>query len=81
MHESHTTAPPHISLMAAGELRDALKAIEEGRGPAAIASLMAIDPESWQAIEQRLVAVVGSDLRALLLSAAGETGALQPPLG
>ncbi|MFE4174220.1 hypothetical protein ACFRR7_19585 [Streptomyces sp. NPDC056909] len=75
MSEQFATAPPRISLMAAGELRDALKAIGEGRGPAAVASLMAIDSASWQAIEQRLVAVVGNDLRALLLSAAGGTGA------
>ncbi|PSJ26971.1 hypothetical protein B7P34_20175 [Streptosporangium nondiastaticum] len=56
-----------ISLMASGELRDALTAIEEGKGPAAIAALMAIDPTSWQAIEHRLKAVIGTDLRSLLL--------------
>ncbi|MEW1719618.1 hypothetical protein [Streptomyces sp. NPDC093109] len=71
MSEQHaTTTPPRISLMAAAELRDALRAIGEGRGPAAIASLMAIDAASWDAVEERLAAVVGSDLRALLLSAA-----------
>lgn len=74
-YQQYATAPPRISLMAAGELRDALTAIEEGRGPAAVASLMAIDPASWQAIERRLVAVVGDDLRALLLSAAEHTWA------
>ncbi|WP_329456780.1 hypothetical protein [Streptomyces sp. NBC_01497] len=70
MCEPQTGAPPRISLMASGELRDALEAIEDGRGPAAVASLMAIDPESWRALEQRLVAVIGTDLRELLLAAA-----------
>lgn len=74
MSEQHATVPPQLSLMAAGELRDALKAIGEGRSPAAVASLMAIDPASWQAIEQRLAAVVGSDLRALLLASASANG-------
>ena len=69
-----TTAAP-ISLMACGELRDALTAIEEGKAPAAVAALMAIDPASWHAIEQRLTALVGTDLRALLLAAVRDTGA------
>jgi hypothetical protein len=60
-----TNAPPRISLMAAGELRDVLTALELGQGPTAIAGLMAIDPASWQAIEQRLTAL-GGDLRQLL---------------
>ncbi|UFQ16878.1 MULTISPECIES: hypothetical protein [Streptomyces] len=63
-------ASPHISLMASGELRDALTAIEEGKGATAIAALMAIDAESWRAIEHRLVTVIGSDLRELLLAVA-----------
>ncbi|MDT3395224.1 hypothetical protein RKE29_00915 [Streptomyces sp. B1866] len=62
--------PPRISLMAAGEIREALAAIEEGKPATAIAALLAIDPVSWQAIEHRLVAIVGSDLRDLLLRAA-----------
>ncbi|MGY1437150.1 hypothetical protein [Streptomyces reniochalinae] len=49
-----------ITLMAAGELRDALAAIERGDRPAAVAALMAIDPDSWQAIEHRLAALGGS---------------------
>jgi hypothetical protein len=60
-----TAAPPRISLMALAELRDVLAALELGQRPAAIAALMAIDPDSWQAIEQRLT-VVGGDLRQLL---------------
>ncbi|MFF2651695.1 hypothetical protein [Streptomyces sp. NPDC058045] len=64
-HTSHG-----LSLMAAAELRDALTAIEEGKGPTAIAALLAIDEQSWQAIDSRLAAVIGSDLRALLLAAA-----------
>lgn len=70
MSQTSSTTPRCISLMASGELRDALTAIEEGKGPAAIAALMAIDSVSWQAIEHRLGAVIGSDLRALLLAAA-----------
>ena len=70
MSKLTAAAPPRISLMASGELRDALTAIEEGKGPAAVAALMAIDAESWRAIEHRLVAIVGSDLRTLLLAAA-----------
>ncbi|MCC3769401.1 hypothetical protein [Streptomyces sp. UNOC14_S4] len=70
-----TSVPPRISLMASGELRDALTAIQEGKGPAAVAALMAIDPQSWQAIEQRLTALVGSDLRALLFATATEAEA------
>ncbi|SFE28227.1 hypothetical protein SAMN05216251_102365 [Actinacidiphila alni] len=59
---------PHLSLMAVGELRDVLTALELGQGPTAVAGLMAIDAESWQAIEQRLAAV-GGDLRAVLQAA------------
>ncbi|MFJ9479994.1 hypothetical protein ACIRRI_34155 [Streptomyces mirabilis] len=70
MSKPTAAVPPRISLMASGELRDALTAIEEGKGPAAVAALMAIDPESWQAIEHRIAAIVGSDLRTLLLAAA-----------
>jgi hypothetical protein len=62
------TPPPRISLMAAGELRDVLTALDLGKGPTAIAGLMAIDAESWQAIEQRLNAV-GADLRTVLFAA------------
>lgn len=60
---------PRISLMACGELRDVLTAIEEGKAPAAVAALMAIDPASWNGIEQRLTVLVGDGLRALLLAA------------
>lgn len=60
-----TVPPPRISLMALGDLRDALTALELGQGPAAITALMAIDAESWQAVEQRLAAV-GGDLHRLL---------------
>ncbi|MFE2599966.1 hypothetical protein ACFXCZ_26330 [Streptomyces sp. NPDC059396] len=81
MSEQFATVLPRISLMAASELRDALTAIGEGRGPAAVASLMAIDSASWQAIEQRLTAVVGTDLRAILLSAAGGATQTQQFLG
>lgn len=59
----HTPAPPgtgHITLMAAGELRDALTAAQRGDRPAALAALMAIDADSWQAISDRLSALGGS---------------------
>ncbi|MFE2599978.1 hypothetical protein ACFXCZ_26390 [Streptomyces sp. NPDC059396] len=46
MSTPYAIAPSRISLMAAGEIRDALRAIGEGRGSAAVASLMAIDPAS-----------------------------------
>ncbi len=49
-----------ITLMAAGELRDALAAAERGDTPAAVHGLMSIDPDSWQAIETRLAALGGS---------------------
>ncbi|WP_329133964.1 hypothetical protein OG552_17485 [Streptomyces sp. NBC_01476] len=68
--------PPRISLMAVAELRDVLTALEHGQGPTAIAALMSIDPESWQAIEQRLAAV-GTDLRTALLSTAPGNPVLQ----
>lgn len=56
---------PRISYMALGDLRDALTALELGQDPTAITALMAIDAESWQAVEHRLAAV-GGGLRELL---------------
>ncbi|MFC5719607.1 hypothetical protein ACFP1Z_05365 [Streptomyces gamaensis] len=81
MTKQTTPVPQRISLMASGELRDALTAIEHGKGPAAVAALMAIDPVSWQAIEQRLTAVIGSDLRSLLLGMAGDSDAAATAIG
>ncbi|WP_405728883.1 hypothetical protein OG607_27400 [Streptomyces sp. NBC_01537] len=49
-----------ITLMAAGELRDALAAHQRGDTTAAIYGLMSIDADSWQAIEQRLAALGGT---------------------
>ncbi|WP_329177094.1 hypothetical protein [Streptomyces sp. NBC_01477] len=63
------TAPPRISLMAAAEVRDILTALQLGQSATAIAGLMAIDADSWQAIEQRLAALDG-DLPAALRSLA-----------
>lgn len=68
-------ASTRISLMAVAELRDVLTALERGQGPTAVAALMSIDPESWQAIEQRLAAV-GGDLRTVLLATAPGTPVL-----
>lgn len=61
------TTPPRISLMAAAEVRDILTALQLGQRATAIAGLMAIDADSWQAIEQRLDAL-GGDLPAALRS-------------
>ena len=49
-----------ITLMAAGELRDALAAHQRGDTTAALYGLMSIDAESWQAIETRLAALGGT---------------------
>ncbi|MCZ7415667.1 hypothetical protein [Streptomyces sp. WMMC897] len=50
----------HISLMAAGELRDAIDAAHRGDTAAAACALASIDPQSWAAIEARLAALGGS---------------------
>ncbi|MGW7083318.1 hypothetical protein ACWGH2_07425 [Streptomyces sp. NPDC054871] len=60
-----------ISLMAAGEIRDALTAAARGDLPAAAHALMSIDPASWQAMEHRLAAL-GSSLPDLVRAAQGE---------
>lgn len=52
--------PEHVTLMAAGELREALTALERGDHATAASGLMAIDAASWRAIERRLVTVGGS---------------------
>ena len=52
--------PGRITLMAAGELRDALEAHQRGDTAAAVYGLMSIDPESWHAIEDRLAALGGT---------------------
>ena len=54
------TAHGRISLMAAADLRDALRAWQSGDIPAAMAALMSIDPDSWNAIETRLNTMGGS---------------------
>jgi len=53
-------ATGRITLMAAGELRDALDAHQRGDTTAALYGLMSIDADSWQAIEQRLAALGGT---------------------
>ncbi|WP_314171480.1 hypothetical protein [Streptomyces winkii] len=67
-----------ISLTAVGELRDALTALQRGNAPVAVSALMAIDSESWAAMEARLAAV-GGDLRELL-DAASENTHVRLPL-
>jgi hypothetical protein len=67
------TGTGRISLMAAGDLRDALNAHQRGDAATAVAALMSIDPESWHAIEDRLNAMGGS-LTELLASNTREGG-------
>ncbi|MFD9789655.1 hypothetical protein ACFWXK_01765 [Streptomyces sp. NPDC059070] len=77
MSELHSAKPERPTLMAVGDLRDALAALERGKVSVAVAALMAIDADSWQAMEHR-VAAVGGDLRGLLLAAAdGNTSLLK----
>lgn len=45
---------PAVRPLAAVHLREALQAAADGHAPAALAALMHIDPQSWQAIETRL---------------------------
>ncbi|SCK12643.1 hypothetical protein [Streptomyces sp. WMMB 322] len=75
---SSASPSSQISLTAAGELRDALSALQRGNAPVAVSALMAIDAESWAAMEARLAAV-GGDLRELL-EAAGENTPVRLPL-
>ncbi|MBW1597920.1 hypothetical protein [Streptomyces sp. JJ38] len=49
-----------ITLMAAGELRDAMEALRRNDRPAAAHALMSIDPDSWHAIEHRLSTLDGT---------------------
>ncbi|MCE7080713.1 hypothetical protein [Streptomyces sp. ST2-7A] len=58
--EPYVPASERITLMAAGELRDALTAHRAGDTAAAVAALMSIDPDSWAAIERRLAAMGGT---------------------
>ncbi|PGH49308.1 hypothetical protein [Streptomyces sp. Ru87] len=64
--------PERITLMAAGELRDALDAHARGDLPAAVYGLMSIDPDSWQAIAERLAAI-GGTLPELLDTVKGDS--------
>ena len=57
--------PARITLTAAGDLRDAITAHQRGDTAAAIYGLLAIDPQSWQAIQDRL-ATLGATLPELL---------------
>ncbi|MFC0847011.1 hypothetical protein ACFH04_25310 [Streptomyces noboritoensis] len=76
MSEPNSATSERPTLMAVGDLRDALAALERGKVSVAVAALMAIDEDSWRAMERR-VAAVGGDLRGLLLAAAdGNTGLL-----
>ncbi|WP_049580233.1 hypothetical protein [Streptomyces sp. SBT349] len=59
------TTHGRITLMAAGELRDAIDAHRRGDTAAAVHALMSIDPESWHAIEHRLN-ILGGTLTELL---------------
>lgn len=52
---------PGIRPLAAVHLREALQAAADHRPAAALAALMHIDPQSWQAIEARL-GLLGTDI-------------------
>ncbi|MFI9269815.1 hypothetical protein ACIGXM_03720 [Kitasatospora sp. NPDC052896] len=69
-------APPGIRPLAAVHLREALTAAADGQPAAALAALMHIDAESWQAIEHRL-GLLGTDLLDAL-SLATRTGGRTP---
>ncbi|MDH6705331.1 hypothetical protein P3T27_002041 [Kitasatospora sp. MAA19] len=61
--------PPHtIRPLAATHLREALQAAADHQPTTALAALMHIDPDSWQAIEHRLAAL-GTDLLDVLAHA------------
>ncbi|MFD8080722.1 hypothetical protein ACFV4F_03370 [Kitasatospora sp. NPDC059722] len=64
------TTPAAIRPLAAVHLREALTAAANGQGPAALAALMHIDPDSWTAIQQR-AAVLGTGLTDLLAHTGG----------
>ncbi|MEU3494438.1 hypothetical protein ABZ747_13225 [Kitasatospora cineracea] len=70
-----TRTAPVIRPLAAVHLREALIAAADGQAPAALAALMHIDNESWQAIEHRL-AVLGTNLLDAL-ALATRTGGTQ----
>ncbi|MEU2628297.1 hypothetical protein [Kitasatospora sp. NPDC007106] len=60
---------PVIRPLAAVHLREALTAAADGHAPEALAALMHIDNESWQAITGRLAAL-GTDLLDVLATTA-----------
>lgn len=59
------TAPGAVSMSAVGHFREALEAMQHGDRVTVASALMAIDPQSWQAIEARL-AILGTTLPAFL---------------
>jgi hypothetical protein len=61
-----------ITLTAAGDIRDAITAHQRGDTAAAVYGLLAVDPESWQAITDRLAAL-GGTLPDLLATTRQET--------
>ncbi|MFG2903949.1 hypothetical protein ACIQOW_07555 [Kitasatospora sp. NPDC091335] len=66
--------PPHtIRPLAATHLREALQAAADREPATALAALMHIDPDSWQAIEHRLAAL-GTDLLDVLAHTASTGG-------
>lgn len=69
MAAPHPPAPGPITLMAAGELRDAVDAAQRGDAAAFAAAVASIDPASWAALRQRF-AELGTSLPELLHHAA-----------
>ncbi|GHH71365.1 hypothetical protein GCM10018781_32550 [Kitasatospora indigofera] len=60
---------PTLRPLAAVHLREALTAAADGHAPAALAALMHIDAESWQAIEHRMATLGTTVLDALAVAA------------
>ncbi|WP_406343278.1 hypothetical protein [Streptomyces sp. NBC_00648] len=75
MYELNSAKYERPTLMAVSDLRDAVSALERGEVSIAVAALMAIDSDSWDAMERR-VAAVGGDLRGLLVAAGGANATL-----
>jgi hypothetical protein len=55
---NNPATPLPLSLMAVADLRDALTALEHSQPATALAALMAIEPQAWPAIAQRLRTVL-----------------------
>ena len=57
---------PRITYLAAGHLRDAIKAQARGDTAEAMRSLMCIDPLSWRLMQERMAELGGGPLSDIL---------------